>query len=376
MIITKSVIVKWSGANRKWYESKGYIYTKGGDSFEIKLTDLSLKDSKRKVVIGCVNPNCKNTKEISYRTYIDRLRSGNVFLCTNCFQDGHRLDDFIHKCTDSKCKVDNCDNKEYENGLCFKHHLQMEDLGIIVPSVDHPCEVCKSEVNIQFHPKTNMYLCRKHRLQFNRNGFFQKRTIYDPNEFIIHKDYAEMELYDLVGNVIGITKIDLDDVDKAKKYKWHISDTGYVMTCIDGINLRLHKYILNQYGENYKGHDYDNMVDHIDRDKLNNKKENLRVVNDSANKQNRNTLSNSKTGRTGLNMITSPYTGKVSWKVCLFIDGKRVIDKTYSTKEKAEYVLDLHELLHKSFCPHYNELKEKYKEIYNDLIKNGIEQYI
>ena len=369
MLLTKIVKVKWNVRIRKYYESKGYKFTKYGDEFDCKIKDLfSENDRKTKVIMKCNNPNCNNVKTVSFGTYIDRLRDNDLYLCSNCFEDGYRIEDFLDIFENKICKI--CGEKSYKNDLCLKHYVQLKNINKILKPLEHPCEICGSECNIQYHTKINMYLCRKHRLQYNRNGYFQKRTIYDPNEIILFNDHAEMLLYDLVGNVVAITLIDLDDVDKVKKYKWHLSDTGYVITCIDGINLRLHKYIIGDY-ENYKGHDYDNMTDHKDRNKLNNQKDNLRKVTDSQNKQNRDLLKSNSTGRTGLQYIKKEDRRRIS----LYHNGIK-INTSFKTREKAEYVLDLYELYYKPYCPTYNILKQKYINIYDDLMKNGVEKYI
>lgn len=374
MLLTKTVKKKWNPANKIYYESRGYKFTKFGNEFEIKTNDLPEGDRKTKIVMECINPNCSHTKTVSYATYIDRLRGDKPYLCTDCFRNGDRVEDFFHKNKDTKCQIDLCDNSEYENGMCRKHYYQKLNLNKILKPLQNPCNICNSEINVQYFSELNTYLCRRHRLQYQRNGFFQKRTIYDSNKIIYYDDYAEMELYDLVGNVIATTQFDLEDIDKVKKYKWHLNDNGYVITCIDSINLRMHKLILGQYNENYKGHDYDNMTDHKDRNKKNNRKYNLRIVDDSTNKQNRDLLINNKTGRTGL-MYTEHNKNK-PWKVQLMVDGTRIIDKSFKSKRDAEYILDLNILYYKKYAPEYNELKLKYINIYDDLIKNGIDKYI
>lgn len=41
MIINKTIKVRWHSKNKKHYESRGYVYTKWGNEFEVKLEDLS-----------------------------------------------------------------------------------------------------------------------------------------------------------------------------------------------------------------------------------------------------------------------------------------------------------------------------------------------
>ena len=51
-------------------------------------------------------------------------------------------------------------------------------------------------------------LCDKHYLQQLKYGYFlddNQRTKGDPNNIIIYEDYAEIELYDIYGNIIEKT---------------------------------------------------------------------------------------------------------------------------------------------------------------------------
>lgn len=41
MLETEKVSIRWVGANRKYYESKGYKYTHHGDFFEVDIKDVS-----------------------------------------------------------------------------------------------------------------------------------------------------------------------------------------------------------------------------------------------------------------------------------------------------------------------------------------------
>jgi len=367
LLITKTVIQKWNGANKKFYEPKGYIWTKPGDEFNVKVEDLSENNSQAKLTMECNNPNCETTKEISNRSYVDRLRSYKPYICTKCLQNGFRVEDFMPKSSSNAiCKEDNCNNKVCKDDLCEKHWFQIENINKIIKPLDHPCEMCGSEHGVEYNSKVTMYLCRKHLLQYGRHGVFYNRTIYDDNEIILHEDYADILLYDVGGNVLSKAQIDLDDIDKVKRYKWHLGDTGYVLACVDGFNIRLHKLVLNQY-EDYKGHDYDNMTDHMDRNRLNCRKENLRIVNDSGNKQNRDLMINNKTGRTGLQYIAEQKNRH--WCVAMAVNYKKQIEKSYQTREEAEYVLDIYELLYKPLTPNYDALKNKYSDILDILLE-------
>lgn len=93
--------------------------------------------------------------------------------------------------------------------------------------------------------------------------------------------------------------IDKEDYEIVKKYYWRIDRSGYVVSSIynektDRYNklLKLHRLIMNAP---------DGMVvDHIDGNKLNNHKCNLRICTQAENTRNRGIASNSSTGVTGV----------------------------------------------------------------------------
>jgi len=90
--------------------------------------------------------------------------------------------------------------------------------------------------------------------------------------------------------------VDNDIYEKIKKYKWYCSVDNYAIRNLPRKNgvqkkIRLHRLILN----NPPG-----IIDHIDRNSLNNLKSNLRVCNESINGFNRKIASNNNTGVTGV----------------------------------------------------------------------------
>lgn len=90
----------------------------------------------------------------------------------------------------------------------------------------------------------------------------------------------------------------VDDRDYLKilKYKWHIDGRGYVMrnrlTKDDGSPIQLHRLILNP--------SQDKQVDHINGDRLDNRRDNLRVCSKSQNMCNRGPQKNNTSGFKGI----------------------------------------------------------------------------
>jgi len=81
MILTKTTKVKWDARTRKWYESRGYIYTNPGGEFEVKIKDLS-KGSGIKILAQC--EKCGKEKEMRYIVYLKIKNNGNIYVCPSC----------------------------------------------------------------------------------------------------------------------------------------------------------------------------------------------------------------------------------------------------------------------------------------------------
>ena len=70
MILSETVLVTWNSANKKHYVSKGYEFTKCGDTFQAKISDLT-KCSNSLVKIQC--DFCGKITEVPY-TYVNRKK--------------------------------------------------------------------------------------------------------------------------------------------------------------------------------------------------------------------------------------------------------------------------------------------------------------
>ena len=84
-----------------------------------------------------------------------------------------------------------------------------------------------------------------------------------------------------------------EDVEKVEKYDWHKDkQTGYWYTYSNGKKTYLHRYITNNSTKN--------PTDHIDKNKDNNTRENLRICTCEENARNKSFRSNSQTGYTNI----------------------------------------------------------------------------
>ena len=122
-----------------------------------------------------------------------------------------------------KCSVEGCDGRHYGCGLCHRHYQQLKKSGVI-----------------------------------------KQRTSRDKNEIRINSDYAELVLYNLKNEEVAVSKIDFDDIQYVYKHKWHLTRQGYVGS---SGGILLHSFLFGGI-----------MIDHVNRDRLDNRRENLRVV--------------------------------------------------------------------------------------------------
>ena len=101
-------------------------------------------------------------------------------------------------------------------------------------------------------------------------------------------------------------------------------DGGYYCVTVSGKVYRIHRIIMILLGYNITG----KLIDHIDRNKLNNNPDNLRVVTSVENARNCKKWSNNKTGVNGVSFNETRNGGwsyVASWK-----EGNQLIQKWFS----------------------------------------------
>ena len=104
--------------------------------------------------------------------------------------------------------------------------------------------------------------------------------------------------------------------------------TGYIQIGVDGKLYLAHRIIMLLVNKSLSE---ECQVDHIDHNRLNNKLNNLRVVNQSENMRNSGRRSDSSTGVTGV--VYHKPAGK--YMVNIFIDGKRIYLGLFETLGEA-----------------------------------------
>lgn len=151
--------------------------------------------------------------------------------------------------------------------------------------------------------------------------------------------YGDGSPYCLIPLLRGLfAKVTPSDYAWLSFWRWRILEGGYVVRSrrrADGPGstlIYMHCII--------SGVDGDGIGDHKDRDKFNNRRDNLRFANDSQNCTNRGLASNNTSGYKGVGLRGN------RWSATIFLNGKNVHLGFYATKEEAAKVYDRAALKH------------------------------
>lgn len=195
------------------------------------------------------------------------------------------------------------------------------------------------------------------------------------NEYILYDDYAEIVI---VSPKYGTYKtlIDLEDIEKCKKYTWkmgrdksRIRVETTITTNKKTSILRLHRYIIGVSNPNQ-------IIDHITGDTLDNRKKNLRTTDKKGNGMNKGLNSNNKSGIKGVHWSDDRGKWVASIKVC----GKKIFLGYFNDKEEARISRREAEIKH--FKEHSREYGKKYKvrkafeENINNLPKEKVDKML
>lgn len=151
---------------------------------------------------------------------------------------------------------------------------------------------------------------------------------------------------------------DRDIYNKVKQYSWHENSNGYVVSStykgINGSAVFLHSLVLDVNNEDGL------FIDHINGDKMNNLKSNIREVSYSQNAMNTGVRRDNRSGHRGLFYKKKSKT----WFAYINKNKQRVNLGHFKDKDKAIKQREIAELyLFAEYSRDYNYLKEKYKDV-------------
>lgn len=168
-----------------------------------------------------------------------------------------------------------------------------------------------------------------------------------PNEIklINGEDFARLIFRDNEGQEIGFSKIDFEDIVKISEYKWNLSNIGYAFCC--ELNMNLHKFL----------EDYNNecIVDHKNKNKLDNRRKNLRKCTPQENVRNAKKSKNNNSGVVGVNYRED----RKKWRAFITINSKQISLGNFENFEDAVVSRLNAELIYfREFSPQINMMEE------------------
>ena len=142
------------------------------------------------------------------------------------------------------------------------------------------------------------------------------------NPYYYYDTYATITLFRRNKSIAGFTKIDLPDVEKCCNIRWYMQE-GYASSVQYG---KLHNYLLNRDTSSQKI-----ICDHINQDRLDNRRFNLRITNQSINAFNSPVYSNNISGTKGVRW----HKRKKKWFSRITFQGKQIHLGVFDDEEDA-----------------------------------------
>lgn len=156
LVENQYVKVKWNAATRKWYEQKGYFFTKTGDEFLVRVEDLS-KGNKQKVEVIC--DYCGETIYVAYKDYVNY--KDEKYSCKKCRQTKTsqsnllKRQDHLYNGAKKFCdkmgytiltkKEEIMNSNSIVEYLCPKHGVCKTKVYTLL--LEHGCKMCQYENN-------------------------------------------------------------------------------------------------------------------------------------------------------------------------------------------------------------------------------------
>ena len=137
--------------------------------------------------------------------------------------------------------------------------------------------------------------------------------------------------------IIAHTLVDDEDYEWLSQWKWHKDHSGYaIRSKIIGEKGNRKQKTIRMATEIMKKHglyDKNKFIDHINRNKLDNRKRNLRMATPSQNQRNKNLYKNNKSGYRGV--YYKAQNTNNPWKANIGYKNKTIHLGYFSTKEEA-----------------------------------------
>lgn len=162
------------------------------------------------------------------------------------------------------------------------------------------------------------------------NGIPRRRRC--PNKIVCAGDVATVELRDIRGRLAGHAIVDIADAPLVSKHRWGLTVRGYVFSWTA---KRMHVFLLGKVvGKN---------IDHINRNRLDNRRRNLRHVTQAQNQQN---VGLRGTGKSGIRGVVYVKSRAKPWSARATLGRKVFYVGSYATPEQAAEAISAWRLTH------------------------------
>jgi hypothetical protein len=151
-------------------------------------------------------------------------------------------------------------------------------------------------------------------------------AVFDRRDIQIDGDVARIPLHGQKGKFYGWSTVDIEDLHLVEQIAWTLDPRGYVAGTPKGRgnNITMHRLLI--YGEIVKG----GTTDHINGDRTDNRRSNLRRCTQAQNSRNTVLAKNNTSGVKG---VSKTIEGK--WKARITFERKNIHIGVYDTKEEA-----------------------------------------
>ena len=243
------------------------------------------------------------------------------------------------------------DKQKNELCVCYNKYHYVVKSEVVKYFIDKNYNRFNSKI---IHKDNDLYNNNVYNLQIVKRRYGKEQQNKTYNKYIIEDDYIIVYI-----NHNDKFMIDKEDIDLLQNNKWYRrKDNDYIM-CSSYENTKkeiyLHKAILQRYA-NIREND---IIDHINRNKSDNRKCNLRVTNFTGNNRNQ---SISKCNTSGIIGVSKYYKTKngVKWRAYITINNKhKEILSSYNFNECVVARLKAEKEYFGEFAPQRN-LFEKY----------------
>jgi len=198
------------------------------------------------------------------------------------------------------------------------------------------CDYCDNTKKLCMYDKKEL-VCSKHYMHLKRYGEVIPAKERKPQDLIEKSTHLEMHFE--TGEVFLFDK---DDREILSKCKWSIDHLGYLRGVVNGRTARFHRFKFNFPLKT---------VDHINRNKRDNRRENLRLCSQKENARNASLHKNNTSGHRGVEK-----TPEGKWKARITVDRKSIHLGHYDDIYDAIKVrLEAEQKYFKEFSPNHKQ---------------------